>query len=100
MKFDIVRAWKDETYRQSLSEEQLSALPVNPAGELNEAELAAVYGGGEFGLGSSSSAAFSSEHRTHSFAVLCDLSIFSLNLITIPIIPIASPTTQACAESH
>lgn len=99
MKFDIVRAWKDETYRQSLSEEQLSALPVNPAGELNETELAAIYGG-SVGVGTSSSAAFSEEHRTHSFAVLCDLSIFSLNLITIPIIPIASPTTQACAESH
>ncbi|WP_322480686.1 mersacidin/lichenicidin family type 2 lantibiotic, partial [Thermogemmatispora sp.] len=24
MKFDIVRAWKDEAYRQSLSEEELS----------------------------------------------------------------------------
>jgi len=47
MKFDIVRAWKDETYRQSLSEEQLSALPANPAGqlELTEADLPFVSGG-------------------------------------------------------
>ncbi len=47
MKFDIVRAWKDETYRQSLSEEQLSALPANPAGqlELTEADLPSVSGG-------------------------------------------------------
>ena len=47
MKFDIVRAWKDQTYRESLSEEQLSQLPENPAGEveLSDAELDSVYGG-------------------------------------------------------
>ncbi len=32
MKFDVVRAWKDENYRQSLSEEQRRLLPANPAG--------------------------------------------------------------------
>jgi mersacidin/lichenicidin family type 2 lantibiotic len=46
MKFDIVRAWKDETYRQNLSDEQREALPANPAGELTEAEMALVYGSG------------------------------------------------------
>ena len=47
MKFDIVRAWKDQSYRASLSEEQLSQLPANPAGEieLSDAALASVYGG-------------------------------------------------------
>jgi len=35
---DIIRAWKDEEYRHSLSEEQRSQLPENPAGSL---ELAA-----------------------------------------------------------
>ena len=29
---DIIRAWKDEEYRDSLSESQLSQLPENPAG--------------------------------------------------------------------
>ncbi|HEU5381221.1 MAG TPA: mersacidin/lichenicidin family type 2 lantibiotic, partial [Ktedonobacteraceae bacterium] len=29
MKFDLVRAWKDESYRQSLSDEQLNQLPEN-----------------------------------------------------------------------
>ena len=35
---DIIRAWKDEEYRNSLSEEQRSQLPENPAGmiELDE----------------------------------------------------------------
>jgi len=53
MKFDIVRAWKDETYHQSLSEEQRELLPANPAGEveLSEAELQAAFGAGNFGLG-------------------------------------------------
>ena len=47
MKFDVVRAWKDETYRQSLSEEQRRLLPANPAGEaeLDDADLQTVYGG-------------------------------------------------------
>jgi mersacidin/lichenicidin family type 2 lantibiotic len=47
MKLDIVRAWKDQNYRASLSEEQLGQLPPNPAGEaeLSDAELEAVYGG-------------------------------------------------------
>ena len=33
---DIIRAWKDEDYRDSLSEEQRSQLPENPAGMLEE----------------------------------------------------------------
>jgi len=47
MKFDIVRAWKDETYRQSLNNELRDLLPENPAGEieLSDDELASVYGG-------------------------------------------------------
>src|SRR5579883_829828 len=54
MKLDVVRTWKDETYRQSLSEEQLSLLPENLAGELelSESDLHSIYGGqGGFGLG-------------------------------------------------
>ncbi len=46
-KVDIVRAWKDESYRLSLTAEQRALLPANPAGttELSETELAAVVGG-------------------------------------------------------
>ncbi len=45
-RIDIIRAWKDEAYRQSLSEAQRAALPPNPAGavELTEAEAATVEG--------------------------------------------------------
>ena len=48
MSFDIVRAWKDEEYRLSLSDEERLSLPANPVGEieLTDADLEAVYGGG------------------------------------------------------
>lgn len=36
---DIIRAWKDDEYRNSLSEEQKNSLPKNPAGEMNLMEL-------------------------------------------------------------
>jgi len=44
---NIVRAWKDETYRQSLSAKEQAMLPTNPAGEieLTEADLEAISGG-------------------------------------------------------
>jgi mersacidin/lichenicidin family type 2 lantibiotic len=46
-KIDIVRAWKDEEYRSSLSEAQRAELPDNPAGliELSESDLRDVAGG-------------------------------------------------------
>jgi len=33
---DIIRAWKDEAYRASLSKEERAMLPENPAGELEQ----------------------------------------------------------------
>ncbi len=47
MQIDIVRAWKDEAYRQSLSEEERRNLPENPVGEieLTDTDLEAIYGG-------------------------------------------------------
>jgi mersacidin/lichenicidin family type 2 lantibiotic len=47
MKIDIVRAWKDEAYRRSLSPEEQAMLPENPAGvlELSDAELQVIHGG-------------------------------------------------------
>lgn len=62
MKFDVVRAWKDENYRQNLSEEQRNLLPANPAGEaeLADADLQAVYGGWVGGAGAGALAGASS----------------------------------------
>ncbi len=44
---NIIRAWKDKAYRDSLSPEQQALLPENPAGqvELNLDELEQVAGG-------------------------------------------------------
>ena len=46
-KKDVVRAWKDAEYRNSLTAEELAALPENPAGatELPDAELENAAGG-------------------------------------------------------
>lgn len=51
---DIIRAWKDEEYRNSLSEEQRAQLPENPAGivELADEEME-VMAGGKGGSGTS-----------------------------------------------
>jgi len=48
---NLVRAWKDETYRQSLSTQEQAMLPANPAGEieLTEAQLAVIFGGRDRG---------------------------------------------------
>ncbi|HYO14891.1 MAG TPA: mersacidin/lichenicidin family type 2 lantibiotic [Thermoanaerobaculia bacterium] len=44
---NIIRAWKDEEYRNSLSEAELAALPANPAGlvEVSDEDLDAMTGG-------------------------------------------------------
>jgi len=44
---NIVRAWKDAAYRNSLTEAERAALPPNPAGavELSDADLGCVAGG-------------------------------------------------------
>jgi mersacidin/lichenicidin family type 2 lantibiotic len=43
----IIRAWKDEAYRMSLSEAERALLPASPVGaiELSDAQLRAVTGG-------------------------------------------------------
>ena len=45
---DVVRAWKDEEYRLSLSDAERAQLPDHPAGliELQDAELDYAAGGG------------------------------------------------------
>ena len=44
---NIIRAWKDEDFRNSLSEKERSILPEHPAGlvELTDAHLECVVGG-------------------------------------------------------
>ncbi|HEX6288901.1 MAG TPA: mersacidin/lichenicidin family type 2 lantibiotic [Herpetosiphonaceae bacterium] len=41
---NVIRAWKDEDYRMSLSEEQLGLLPASPVGtiDLSDEDLDAI----------------------------------------------------------
>lgn len=43
----VIRAWKDENYRLSLTQAQLTQMSAHPAGliDLTEAELDGAYGG-------------------------------------------------------
>jgi mersacidin/lichenicidin family type 2 lantibiotic len=71
MRIDIVRAWKDEAYRASLSQEEQTLLPENPVGalELSDAELEAVHGAHHHHGGSHNG------NKTYvSFAVTCTQS--------------------------
>lgn len=89
MKFDIVRAWKDENYRQSLSDEERGMTPANPVGEVELADdsLQSIYGTG-FGPGfsfpggasgaSGASEAASIHENFHSLAFRCNEALFSL----------------------
>lgn len=43
---DIIRAWRENGYSESLSEEQRALLPENPVGEtLSEEDLLTISGG-------------------------------------------------------
>lgn len=46
---DIIRAWRDEDYRMSLTETELAQLPESPVGliELTEADLDYAAGGAD-----------------------------------------------------
>ena len=74
MKLDIIRAWKDEGYRWTLSEEERHALPENPIGELEltDADLEAVIGGGESDHGSDSDSCGSDSDSCDSDSDSCD----------------------------
>lgn len=93
MKFDIVQAWKDESYRASLSDEQLSALPANPAGELTDADLADVAGGFDGGFGDGIFAT----HRNESVAVICEINVFSVSAL-ISNIAVLGAVNQICIK--
>ncbi len=55
LEIDVIRAWKDEEYRNSLSEEQRSQLPENSVGviELSDEAAQIIAGGISDGSGGS-----------------------------------------------
>ncbi len=66
---DIIRAWKDEEYRNSLSDEQRSQLPENPAGliELPD-EVTQTLAGGGFTKGVTCKG-----RKGFSYGIICDI---------------------------
>ncbi|HEY1354372.1 MAG TPA: mersacidin/lichenicidin family type 2 lantibiotic [Ktedonobacteraceae bacterium] len=97
---DIVRAWKDESYRQSLSQAQQHTLPANPAGhlELGACELAAIYGGGSTATPffPDDAQSFQFEDFLHSFALVCDEAKFSITAMKG--VATTSPITIICVN--
>jgi mersacidin/lichenicidin family type 2 lantibiotic len=80
MEIDIVRAWKDDLYRQGLTLEEQALVPESPIGEfeLSDADLEMIYGGsgchheanhheGNHGGGT--------VYHNNSFALLCVQSV-------------------------
>jgi len=75
---DIIRAWKDEDYRASLSAEQLSLLPENPAGliELSDEDMSSLSGGCTTCTGGT-------EFTVHTCNSSCTISVESDDVLTI-----------------
>ncbi len=99
MKFDIVRAWKDEAYRQTLTPEQLSTLPTNPAGEveMSDSDLETISGGWD---GPMSGPSFASGHIS-STALICEVNLFTVNanVIAVPLNLLTGPNSN-CIGMH
>jgi mersacidin/lichenicidin family type 2 lantibiotic len=85
---DIIRAWKDEEYRNSLSESERAQLPENPAGliELADSELEAVAGGNQR----------RAQTITHTIDVCCSTGDLPCNGSTQDLLCIVQPTAVAC----
>lgn len=100
MKFDIVRAWKDETYRQSLRGE---AIPANPAGEveLSSEEMESGWGGSFGGPGFGGPGGFfglSHENFQSLSAGDCNAAVFSFTHISG--VTTLSPITPICINDQ
>ncbi|HEU5379124.1 MAG TPA: mersacidin/lichenicidin family type 2 lantibiotic, partial [Ktedonobacteraceae bacterium] len=75
----------DEAYRQTLNEDLLTALPANPAGEMELSDecLNAIYGG----VNSTGGLIH------HLIVVISNVQVFSVNIL-------ASPLNQTCAANR
>jgi len=102
---NIVRAWKDASYRQSLSTEEQAVLPANPAGEieLNDAKLEAIFGaqgsaqGREETTGAANSSATLSQNGGLNIG-LPDIAAL-IPILSIPIGTQMNPTQCASSSS-
>ena len=77
---NIIRAWKDPVYRNSLSENERAALPPNPAGaiEISDSDLGRVAGGEAPSSSWCNTWACSLSCPTHDICtVLCETNVFT-----------------------
>jgi len=94
MKLDIAHAWKDQAYRAGLNNEQLETLPANPAGELSDADLDAVFGGWNGGGVYHSSKVY---QHNESYGLICEVNVFSISAL-ISNVAILGTVAQTCAK--
>ena len=73
---DVIRAWKDESFRAGLSAEQRAQMPENPAGtmELTEQDLVETEGG-SFAYASSNGTSGGTQCTAHGCGNLFNLTI-------------------------
>ena len=85
---------------------KLDIVPTNEI-ELTDAELEAVFGGchknngggGNGGGGNGDGGcSYSYSQSIHSYALVCDVNVFSINLSVVSLLNIASPTQQVCVN--
>ena len=76
-RFDIVRAWKDVEYRESLNVEELEQLPEHPAGiiELSDDNLKSIVGAQSDPQNTSGCCAFT-------FNLYCELCVLSITMLS------------------
>lgn len=66
-------------------------IATNNAIELSDAELENVYGGGD--------CCHSGGASVHSYSLICDVSLFSLNVSVLNIVNIATSQSQYCVNN-
>ena len=99
MLFDVIKAWKDDFYCQSLSTEQRALLPANPAGEmeLSEDDMAFVAGGCQSGAPCYST----TDQHSSSIALICEVNVFTLNvnILAVPVDALGG-ANHNCIQNH
>lgn len=112
MNFDTVQTWKNENDQLELQDAELERIygggggfgpgfggGLPPVGGPVGGPVVAPVPVGGAGAGAVASHSLASSQRIHSFSVVCDINIFSINAVIIPIINIANCLNQICANS-
>lgn len=93
MKLDNVRVQQNDFGRTDLNAQQWNTPSTHSTSmlELTDAELETVYGGWH-------EDSEVHDRHIHSFAVICDINVFSLNVNVLNVIRIGTAATQVCVS--